>query len=137
MALLEMSSQALDLVQKEALINEGQLKEICADADQLFDQIQENDIDGSLKVILLELTEAIRRAINEYKIGGAEGIKKTVAEAVGRLFVDKDILLPEREKPIIKSFWGYLAKLNLLVSSALYSKALGERAAELLAKILE
>jgi len=135
-ALLELSSEALDAYRKEALIEQDQLEEIKQDTDSLFNEIVNSDLDKNLKVILLDLLEVIRRAIAEYQIRGAEGLKKAVAESVGRLFIDKDIVLKEKDKSAFQSFWKYLAKLNLIVSSALYAKEIGENVNDFIQNLL-
>ena len=136
LALLSLGAQALDKHQREALIAGNKLDEIRQETTELFDKVQESDLDSDLRVIILDLLETILRSISEYKIRGAEGLKKAVAESVGRLTLEKHLVLQEKDNDSLKAFWSLLAKLNLVVSSALYADALGDGLAKVMDKLL-
>jgi hypothetical protein len=136
LALLELAGQALARYKREALIPGNTLDEIRQEATALFDRVDESDLDPNLRVIILDLLETILRSISEYKIRGAEGLKRTVAESVGRLILEKDLVLPEKDKDAFKAFWDLLMKLNLAVSSAIYANALGGHIAKVIDKLL-
>ena len=137
LALLALAGQALDKYHREALISGATLNEIRDETTALFDTVNQSDIHSELKVIILDLLETIRRSISDYKIRGAEGLKKSVAESIGRLALEKNLVLQEKDKEAFRKFWDFLSKLNLIVSSAMYAKLLGEGLEKVMGKLLE
>jgi hypothetical protein len=137
LALLELAGQALDRYKREALIPGNQLNDIRQEATDLFDRVAQSDLDPNLRVVILDLLETILRCLSEYKIRGAEGLKRAVAESIGRLTLEKELVLQEKDNDTFKAFWDLLAKLNLAVSSAIYANALGEGIAKVMDKLLK
>jgi len=104
LAMLELAGDALDEFQPEALIEENELEEIKTQTNDLKNEVLNSEISIDLKSVIHELLENIVRSIDDYQINGAEGLKRSLSESYGRVLVDKEIVFPEREKPIIKKF---------------------------------
>jgi len=60
-------------------IDEAVLKEIHAETDHLFETVKSAEFDGDLKRLILSLTLQIEQAIQQYRIGGPESLKRALS----------------------------------------------------------
>ena len=72
----------------EHIVDKAELKQILEDVTELFNEVQQTDIDAELKTFILDGLESIRRGIYEFRIRGPERLKETVGEIVGSLYVN-------------------------------------------------
>lgn len=60
------------------------MKEIQAEANALFEAVKRAEFDGDLKRLILSLTSEIQQAIQQYRIGGPESLKRALALIIGQ-----------------------------------------------------
>lgn len=60
-------------------IDEAVLKEIHAEAHDLFEAVKSAEFDGDLKRLILSLTSEIEQAIQQYRISGPESLKRALS----------------------------------------------------------
>ena len=65
-------------------IDDKVLKEIQAEANDLFEAVKRAEFDGDLKRLILSLTSEIQQAMQQYRIGGPEGLKRALALIIGQ-----------------------------------------------------
>jgi hypothetical protein len=92
MTVLEFCSEKLDERHAEPVINEAELQEILLEVNSLFDEVAGAQIDAELKSFVLDSLEAIRRGINEYRIRGPKRLKEALADVIGNLAVNRDVV---------------------------------------------
>ena len=73
-------------------IDEEVLKEIQLEAYELFEAVKRADIDDDLKRLILSLTSEIQQAIQQYRIGGPEGLKRALALIIGQANLNIDLV---------------------------------------------
>lgn len=130
MALLYLAADYFDGLNEEALIDGQTLKEINDVATALIEEISSGNLDERLKVIILDQLDAIRRAVEDYKIRGAEGLKKALAESSGMVILEWGIFAKNEGNTSVKKFWDILTKINTAVRAAELAYYLGGNMAE-------
>lgn len=113
---LQFCSALLDKHCPEKTISDTDLKDISSEIDALFSSISTSDLKKSLKALLLDLLESMRRAIVEYRIRGARGLREnlfSILECISRRF---DIVREAERDPQVKGFWLLLTKYDTLAS---------------------
>lgn len=73
-------------------IDEEVLKEIQREARGLFEAVKRAEIDAALKRLILSLTSEIEQAIQQYRIGGPEGLKRALALIIGQANLNIDLV---------------------------------------------
>jgi hypothetical protein len=73
-------------------IDEEALQEIQAEAQGLFESVKRAEIDRDLKPFILSLTAAILQAIQQYRIGGAESLKRALALIIGQATLNVELV---------------------------------------------
>lgn len=109
----------------ENLIDDSEMNELLENIDELSEKLRTGIIDKPLKDILLDLLETMRRAITEYRIRGAEGMKREFAYCLGILSQNHSQLIEEKENEAVGMFGKIFNKFNQLISFALKLKELG------------
>lgn len=137
LALLNLASQRLDLVQREILLPPSEINALQSEVQTLFQQVSASDLAPELRIIILDLLEAIRRTLNEYQIRGAEGLKRVLAECFGRMSLDKEIVVQHNKRPELKSFLDLLSKLNGLFTAATNADKIGKFLGDSFSKLLQ
>ena len=59
------------------------------------------------------------------------------AEAYGMAFVEHAIVLPQKENPVVRSFWDWLGRLNSVVSACKTAYAAGQIASDAVFRALD
>ena len=109
----------------ETPIDETELSELLKSVDELSEKVWDGDLDDTLKRVVADLLETIRRSIREYRIRGANGLRKELAFCIGTLVQNHTLFKAEEAKEEVGMFGKILVKLNALVSFALKLKELG------------
>jgi hypothetical protein len=135
LALLSLAGDFLNTFREEALIDPSVLEQILKEAQGLRDSILTGDLDEHLKVILLDLLDSILATISEYEIRGAEGLKRSLAECIGMIVIERPAFEKERENEFVQKFWDLLTKINTAVRSAQLAHALGDALAPIIAQL--
>jgi hypothetical protein len=103
-------------------IDEEVLKEIWAEAHSLFEAVKRAEIDSQLKRLILSLTSEIEQAIQQYRIGGPEGLKRALALIVGQANLNIEIVdkagTDQRGRVWWRRFYNVAVKLFEVVKFA-------------------
>lgn len=92
-------------------INEGTLQEIQAEAHALFESVKRAEIDRDLKPFILSLTSAILQAIQQYRIGGPESLKRALALIIGQATLNVELIRKAAASEHTKSLWARFYKV--------------------------
>ena len=87
-------------------INEETLQEIQAEAHGLFESLKRAEIDRDLKSFILSLTSAILQAIQQYRIGGPESLKRALALIIGQATLNVELVHKATDSEQTKSLWA-------------------------------
>ena len=96
-------------------IDEEVLKEIRAEAHSLFEAVKRAEIDPQLKRLILSLTSEIEQAIQQYRIGGPEGLKRALALIVGQANLNIEIVEKARTDQHARGWWIRFYKVAVKV----------------------
>lgn len=97
-------------------IDEERLKEIQAEAHNLFEAVKRADIDLDLKRLILSLTSEIEQAIQQYRIGGPEGLKRALALIVEQAKLNIDLIDKANEHEGERIWWTRACKVAVKFS---------------------
>ena len=106
-------------------VDGDELSELLKSVDELSEQVWKGNLDEKLKWVVTDLLEALRRSIREYRIRGAEGLRRDLAFCVGMLVQNHALFKANEEKEEVSRFGKIISKLNAIVSFALKLKELG------------
>ena len=101
-----------------------ELREIENLTGKLFNKIRESNLDGPLKYWSLDLLEALRRSLHEYKIRGAEGLEKAISSIIGDLVRHAAELQPHKKDSWLQEIWQLVVKTDAAVERAVKSRTL-------------
>jgi hypothetical protein len=135
MALLFLAADFLDSFKEEAQIDAKTLSEINESADTLATEVAAGNLDSHLKILILDQLDSIREAVRDYKIRGAEGLKKALAESIGIIVLEQNTIAKERHNPFVEKFFDVLSKINTAVRSVELAHKLGDALAQVIASL--
>ena len=92
-------------------VNEETLQEIQAEAHGLFESIKRAEIDRDLKPFILSLTAAILQAIQQYRIGGPESLKRAQALIIGQVTLNIELVHRATASNDTKNLWARFYKV--------------------------
>ena len=92
-------------------IDEESLQEIQAEAQSLFESVKRAEIDRDLKSFILSLTAAILQAIQQYRIGGPESLKRALALIIGQATLNVELVHKATAGEQTKSLWPRFYKV--------------------------
>lgn len=87
-------------------IDEETLQEIQAEAHGLFESVKRAEIDRDLKSFILSLTSAILQAIQQYRIGGPESLKRALALIIGQATLNVELVHKATASEHTKGLWA-------------------------------
>jgi len=96
-------------------IDEETLQEIQAEAGGLFESIKRAEIDRDLKPFILSLTSAILQAIQQYRIGGPESLKRALALIIRQATLNVELVHKGTASEQTKSLWARFHKVPVKV----------------------
>lgn len=128
---LEYCAEALAQYDEQA-INEDELTKLTQDIHELSERLHSSELHDDLKTVILEQIEVIRRAISEYKIRGAKGIRDEVAYCYGKTLQLYGLFDTHRDKEEVMSLWSILSRADNLSTVAMNLIQLGNNALKLL-----
>lgn len=100
-------------------IDEEVLKEIQAEAHDLFETVKRAEFDEDLKRLILSLTSEIEQAIKQYRIGGPEGLKRALALLIGQVNLNLELVDKARANERTKIWWARFYKVAVKLSEVL------------------
>ena len=92
-------------------IDEETLQEIQAEARGLFESVKRAEIDRDLKPFILSLTSAILQAVQQYRIGGPESLKRALALIIGQLTLNVELVHKATASEHTKGLWARFYKV--------------------------
>ena len=94
-------------------IDEEALIEIQAEAHSLFETVKRAEINGDLKRFILSLTSEIEQAVQQYRIGGSEGLQRALALIIGQANLNIDLVDKVQADERSKTLWTKFYKIAL------------------------
>lgn len=113
-------------------IEQSELVALKKDIETLSDKIGMSDINVELKTVILDQLEIIRRAIAEYKIRGAEGIRDGLATCYGKLIQNEPLFRDPETSEHVASLWDIFSRADNMTTVALNLISIGTTAANIL-----
>ncbi len=92
-------------------IDEETLQEIQAEAHGLFESVKRAEIDRDLRSFILSLTSAILQAIQQYRIGGPESLKRALALIIGQATLNVEMVHKVTASEQTKGLWSRFHKV--------------------------
>ena len=86
-------------------INDEVLKKIQAEAHDLFEAVKRADIDWDLKQLILSLISEMEQAIQQYRIGGPESLKRALALIIGQANLNIEMLDKAKANGRTRIWW--------------------------------
>ena len=132
---LQWAAQDMSTHWYEETIPQGELAGIQSEIEALSERVVASGLDTSLKTILLDGLEAIRKAILDYRVTGADGIRQAVDSNIGgvaRHIQEFREVSDNKDKEVVDAVLRLVNVVNKTVTVALKLKALGEGAIEFL-----
>jgi hypothetical protein len=122
-------SNALQRVQPERKIADDTLSQLDKEAVELTEEVLNSaDLDPELRTVLLVCLETFRRAIAEYRIRGAEGLRSAAEATVGRLFFVQEKAKATSKRNLIVRLWSLVRTAHSIASMAKDATPLAEAA---------
>ncbi len=121
--------EILALTDPEEAVSEEDIQWIQAEVGDLFDGVAASGLPGELRDPLLDLLEAMRRAIAAYRIRGAAALREALATGLGeimRLYAEAGGDMEVQKEPVVVRTKAFLARLDGIVGKALKYKPLVE-----------
>lgn len=113
---LQFCSERLSRGFPEKAPHEDEIQSIKEEVDQLYERIISSTLKPSVRSVLLEMVEAMRRAISEYRIRGMKGLRQELFSILERFQRNFDLLKENRNEPEVSMFWKVLGKYDTLTS---------------------
>ena len=118
MTVLEFCSEKLESLHREPIIDESELQNILVEVGALFDDVKTSSLDPDLKTFILDGLESIRRGINEFRIRGPIRLKETIAEIIGNVAVNHEIIKAAEAEPHLQKLRAAFNHLAAVVAFA-------------------
>ena len=135
MVSLLLMSESISFYGGEEVIPEEELASLQSDIEDLVNKVVDSDIDADIKSVLLEGLEAVRQAILNYRVSGAEGIRNAVDRNIGSYARHKeefDRASENEGKEVIYDYKRFINEVNATISTVLKFRQLTEPAAQVL-----
>ncbi|MGB8169389.1 MAG: hypothetical protein WCF18_17960, partial [Chthoniobacteraceae bacterium] len=136
MSLLALAAEDLDEIVPERIVEQKELEALRDELTALRSDIGVAVIDAKLKALLLSEISRLMDSLVDYHITGAGGMKEAAATAIGRLYVDKDILVPARESKEVTRTYTLVGRIADVAAVAQMSIQLGWNGAQLISGLL-
>lgn len=92
-------------------IDDEVLKEIQAEAHDLFEAVKRAEIDRDLQLLVLSLTSEIEQAIQQYRTGGPEGLRRALDLIVDIANLNIEIINKAKADQRTKIWWTRCSKV--------------------------
>jgi hypothetical protein len=119
MTVLEFCSEKLESQHAEPVINGDDLKAVIEEVNLLFDEVRALEtLDEDLQSFILDGLESIRRGVYEFRIRGPKRLKETIAEIIGSVAVNHEIVKAAGTEPHLQKFRSAFNHLAAVVAFA-------------------
>lgn len=99
----------------EGHLEANEIKEIQVELGKLIESVSESSLSPELRQILLDLLEAVRRALAEYRIRGTSGLREATAQSIGFILLAWQQAKQDVEKEEVSRVIAFLRKLDSVV----------------------
>lgn len=103
----------------EGHLEADELKGLLDELDALVNTVSEAAISRELRQILLDLLEAVRRALAEYRIRGTAGLREATARSIGFILFAWQQAAEDEEKQTVSRTLVFLRRLDTVVARVL------------------
>ncbi|HEY0459237.1 MAG TPA: hypothetical protein VGC97_08890, partial [Pyrinomonadaceae bacterium] len=133
--LLRLCAKAIAKDFSEKVVDEETLLKIDSEIRELYEEINKAEINQNLKIVLLELLEAMHQAIHEYRIRGINSLKDSIALIIGKIIMNEELIKTQSKEvtkvgKIVNKFiavYSFAADtVQLLGASEIITKLLGK-----------
>ena len=121
---LDFCADALSQNHQEAKIENADIVKIKARISSLYKSISESDLDPDLKSVVFDLLTTIQTSIDNYKIKGADGLKRSLVYASGLIKLHQDRLRADKDKPVLVEVSEFVNNVAIIVTAAYNMKEL-------------
>src|SRR5438094_1013657 len=129
---LRFCSNELQRFQPEEKLEADVLADFAKEVDSLFSDVLKAPIDNSLRKVLLACLESFRRALAEYHIRGAAGLRDAATKTIGELLVvSVSTKVDAKGQSLIRRVGGIAQKSLELMALAIKYKELAESVASM------
>ena len=121
----------------EEIISEESLATLQEGVEDIINRVVDSDLEYELKRVLIDGLEAVRQALLNYQMSGAEGIRQALDRNIGLLHryrEDFKVAYESDDQQVVVDFFGFLKKADIVVSPASKIKQL---AAPIIDRMLE
>lgn len=91
------------------------LEALATQIAELTERVTESSINKELRTVLLDLLEGVRRAIAEYRIRGAAGLREAMARSIGLVLLAWQGVSEPEEKETVSRVLEFLGKLDSIL----------------------
>jgi hypothetical protein len=133
---LRFCSIELQRFQPEEKLEEDVLADLGREVDSLTNEVVQAQIDKELRTVLLACLESFRRAIADYRIRGAAGLRDAATKTIGELLLVRD-KVDAHSRPLIRRLLGVAQKSVELAATAVKVKELVDSVNRLVRELLE
>ena len=135
MNVLLMMSENISIHGGEEVIPEEELASLQSDVEDIINKVVDSGLDTDIKSVLFEGLEAVRDALLNYQIYGAEGIRNAVDKNVGSYARHKEVFDRASQtecREVIDAYRELINEVNVTLSKALKFKPLVKPVARIL-----
>ena len=132
---LQFCSDYFSTFSEEEEIDQEKLRELLSDIYELTEAVLNSGLPEDFRMMLFESLEEIRRAILEYRLRGAEGLREAMERGVGAVLRFSSAVEDNAEckpEPVVGKFLLFLRKLDSVASVALKLRELAGPVAKLM-----
>ncbi len=115
---LEFASHHLSKTSGEEVIEEDAIASFLEDINTAARKLYSSDLEPALRIVLLDLLEAMRHAVAQYRIHGAEAFRKALILCIGEIGLVKEEFERNKDKEEVKDFGVAMGKLMGLAKHA-------------------
>src|SRR5690606_37844735 len=124
MVALRFCADTLSRERGEGEVDSDTLAELSTEVSSLLEKVLASEVPDELKVILSEGLEVVRRALLEYRLRGADGLRRALETVIGSLIRHSAEVKKNQGKKTVREYLEFLARLNDVVALSLKTKQL-------------
>jgi hypothetical protein len=114
MRTLSICADRLSRSTAEPTVEDSQISDLRAEVESLFKSIEASDLAADLKGVLLDMTEGMLRALNEYRIRGISGLRAELFNIVERFQKNFDLLKRNGSDSLVQRFWQLASRYETI-----------------------
>lgn len=116
MTSIEICAYYLSEQSNEICIEDEKIQELIEEINGLIQEILKSELNKDLKRILVYQLNNVRESLLKYKLFGAEGIINNIATTLGTLMLNIEKANDKQSKFTLKNIFGFIGKVNAIIS---------------------